>query len=319
MKLLSIIIPIYNSEKYLRDCIESVYQQELPLDDFELILINDGSTDDSFSICKEFQHLYGNIVIYSKNNEGQAVARNLGVKHARGKYIMFLDSDDRLISNTIPKLLHIAEENRTEITLSNMRVFQNDGKSKIVSDYPNYGKVVTGEYSILHGLNFGSVCARLFLREYIARYNFRFESEIKHEDVLFSIMVFSFSHRVISTDLCTYVYNWNIGSTDRSFDAINKKKSVLSDLRIVEEEKLISENDKISCQLRHYLIKHSNSIVVSNCLEVITYFFKDRDFKEHFYRVVKEKQFLPIKGKTLNWKTTLLSIFLNLCYKIGVF
>lgn len=96
MSKLSIIIPVYNSEKYLRRCIDSVTKQDPA--DCQVILIDDGSTDDSFKIMKEEAEKYNYIDIIHQKNQGVSMARNAGLKRAAGEWIYFLDSDDELVS-----------------------------------------------------------------------------------------------------------------------------------------------------------------------------------------------------------------------------
>lgn len=93
----SIIIPIYNCEKYIEKCIISVINQKY--ENFELILINDGSTDKSFEVCKKYKENDNRIICISKNNSGVSDTRNVGIKNAKGKYILFLDSDDYIEEN----------------------------------------------------------------------------------------------------------------------------------------------------------------------------------------------------------------------------
>lgn len=97
--LLSIIIPCFNSEKYISSMLDMLIEQNL--DDCEVIVINDGSTDDTFNICCRYASKYNNIRVIDKINEGVSVARNIGIEESRGKYIYFLDSDDYLEPNTL--------------------------------------------------------------------------------------------------------------------------------------------------------------------------------------------------------------------------
>ena len=113
--LLSIIIPAYNAESYLRRCIDSIFKQEINKNEFEVIIIDDGSQDKSYDIALAIASEHKNIFVYTQRNSGQAVARNIGLEKAKGKYVMFVDSDDYLIENTILKVLDIAEENQLEI------------------------------------------------------------------------------------------------------------------------------------------------------------------------------------------------------------
>lgn len=105
----SIIIPIYNVEKYLKNCIESILQQDF--DDYEILLINDGSTDNSLSICKEYQNSDKRIKTISKENAGVSSARNLGISNAVGEFIIFLDADDTLTKNVLRKIDNIIYKN----------------------------------------------------------------------------------------------------------------------------------------------------------------------------------------------------------------
>ena len=102
---LSVIIPMYNAEKYIKRCIESVYRQDLDINHFELLVVNDGSTDNSPSIVKELQKIYPNITLIDKENGGQATARNMGLEEAHGDFIMFIDADDFLIDYRIKSSL----------------------------------------------------------------------------------------------------------------------------------------------------------------------------------------------------------------------
>lgn len=105
---LSIIIPVYNTSKYLRRCLDSVVNQTLK--DIEIIVIDDGSTDDSLEIIKEYMRKYNNIKGYTKDNEGVAKTRNLGINRAKGTYIGFLDSDDYVDPGYYEELYSYAPE-----------------------------------------------------------------------------------------------------------------------------------------------------------------------------------------------------------------
>lgn len=114
---LSIIIPIYNVEKFLNKCLYSVLKQ-IEIDD-ELILVNDGSTDSSFNICKNIKEVYkkNNIILINKKNEGVAIARNTGLKKATGDYIFWMDSDDWLDDNCIKYVKDTIEQTKSDIIL----------------------------------------------------------------------------------------------------------------------------------------------------------------------------------------------------------
>ncbi|MBW1619750.1 glycosyltransferase family 2 protein [Empedobacter falsenii] len=106
---LSIIIPVYNVENYIEECVKSIRSQSLTDDEYEIILVNDGSTDNSLSICELLVNSYSNIRLFNQPNKGQSTARNVGLKHAIGSYIFFIDSDDYLKPQYLKNLLNIIE------------------------------------------------------------------------------------------------------------------------------------------------------------------------------------------------------------------
>lgn len=113
----TVIIPVFNTEKYIDECVNSIIKQNYDFDKIEVILIDDGSTDNSLMVCEKYQNLYSNIKLISQQNSGVSVARNKGIKNANGKYLMFLDSDDFLSKNAIKNLLSFFEKHYDEVDL----------------------------------------------------------------------------------------------------------------------------------------------------------------------------------------------------------
>lgn len=112
---LSIIVPVYNVEQYIRPCMESIFKQGLDDSDFELILVNDGTQDNSFGVISDIIESHQNIKILEQENSGPSIARNKGINCAQGQYLMFVDSDDLLINNSVSKLLDIAIEQSADL------------------------------------------------------------------------------------------------------------------------------------------------------------------------------------------------------------
>lgn len=106
--LISIIIPIYNISQFIEKCLQSVCGQSYPY--LEIILVNDGSTDDSDTLCHKWEFIDSRIKVYHKKNGGLSDARNYGLSKATGSYIIYLDGDDWIATNTVEKLVHIAQE-----------------------------------------------------------------------------------------------------------------------------------------------------------------------------------------------------------------
>ncbi len=112
---LSVIIPVYNAGRYIGKCLESLYRQGLVETDFEVILVDDGSQDDSLMRMKNFAALHSNIQVISQKNQGVSAARNNGLKRAEGTYVYFMDADDYLVDAALGQLLIVAETNQLEV------------------------------------------------------------------------------------------------------------------------------------------------------------------------------------------------------------
>lgn len=132
----SIIIPVYNVEAYLRECIESLIKQDYNFEKIEIILIDDGSKDNGPAICEEYAQQYPNIKFLKQKNSGVSTARNNGIKNASGKYIMILDSDDTLSSNAVSALVDFFNQHYDEIDIVTYPIkFNRNGK---ISDHTRY-------------------------------------------------------------------------------------------------------------------------------------------------------------------------------------
>ena len=113
--MVSIIVPVYNAENYLKECIESIVNQTYY--NLEIILINDGSIDGSLQLCSKYAQIYSNIIIIDSDNGGVSNARNKGIKAAKGQYIVFVDADDRLELNAVEKLLSCVEKEKVDLVI----------------------------------------------------------------------------------------------------------------------------------------------------------------------------------------------------------
>lgn len=133
--IISVIIPVFNGEKYLRKCLNSLTTQTIQT--FETIIINDGSTDNTEKIIDEYCRHHSNFVTVNQNNQGVSAARNKGLEMAQGKYILFVDSDDYLIDNMLEKMLTKATEDQSDIVVCNYFTCYRDNKYTINNQYIN--------------------------------------------------------------------------------------------------------------------------------------------------------------------------------------
>ena len=120
MPLVSIIVPVYNSEKYIEKCAISLMNQTYQ--DLEIVLVNDGSTDSSLEICRKFADLDSRFVVYDKKNEGPGFTREYGINNSKGEYLMFVDSDDYIDRNTVESMVNCMVTDNVDLVRCNVVV-----------------------------------------------------------------------------------------------------------------------------------------------------------------------------------------------------
>lgn len=185
MGKVSIIVPIYNVEKYIERCIKSLISQTYR--DIEILLINDGSLDDSKNICERYEKIDKRIKLYNKENGGLSDARNYGLKRATGEYILFVDSDDYIESNAVEVLIAEMQKDNLDIVAGNAAL-EADGEDKKYLDITKHddNKVTNGlEYyvsSIETDCFQASPWVYMYKSEIILKNNLFFEKGILHED-----------------------------------------------------------------------------------------------------------------------------------------
>ena len=194
----SIIIPVYNTEDYLRQCLESVITQSY--ENLEILCVNDGSKDNSLSILKEYQSKDDRVVVISQENGGLSAARNTGIRNATGKYLQFLDSDDLLDTNTVHELVNTAEKNQFDMLLFDAdSFFETTEIAKLKYHYKKYyyrKHSYSGVYSgmeLMQALRKNneyrsSACLMLLRREWMQNNKICFRNGILHEDNLFTFV-----------------------------------------------------------------------------------------------------------------------------------
>lgn len=223
MPKVSIVIPVYNVEKYLRECLDSVVNQTLR--DIEIICINDGSTDNSLQILAEYESVETRLKVISQENGGQSKARNVGLEVAAGEYIYFLDSDDYIKTNALEILYTIATTNNLEILYFDSEViYEND---ILKNEFPEYStaynrkKEYTGVFDgknlfcklIMDNAYAVSPCLQFAKREYLEEKHIRFFEGIIYEDNLYTFKSILQAERVAHSKDKLYVRRIRSDST----------------------------------------------------------------------------------------------------------
>lgn len=199
---ITIIIPVYNAEKYLHKCINSILRQDF--EDFELLLINDGSTDNSGEICDQYKIQDKRINVFHQINSGVSAARNKGIDNARGEWITFVDSDDYIENNYFETLkysidsdwifLNIDREINNEIITSLKFKNQKLNISDFIKKYSLYP-------------HFPGPYAKFFKTNYIRENKLRYNINLKYgEDAVFNINYMNYCKTIFTTGSSTYIY-----------------------------------------------------------------------------------------------------------------
>ena len=235
--VLTIIIPVYNAAKYLRECLDSVLNQTYK--DFEVICVNDCSTDDSLEILKEYARNDLRIkIINNEKNLGPGASRNIGIKKAKSKYITFIDADDfYLQENCFCKLLNTIEENNLDLLIFNNKEFDENTNNFIPENQKRfrfpYGKkyinhlwsdkeIEKHKFSIIP-----FPCSKIYLRDLLINNNIYFPEGIYYEDAAFSNYVSLFNKRVMVLSENFYAYRVNV-ATSTTQNIMNKFDSIVA-------------------------------------------------------------------------------------------
>lgn len=201
----SIVIPVYNTEKYLKQCLDSVLMQGL--DNIEIICVNDGSTDSSVCILEEYAAMDSRVVTITQENQGPSCARNAGIQFSKGKYICFLDSDDMLADNALVELYKMAEEKQLEILCYDASCFyeseqleKNEYKDDYYNSKKSYSEIKTGKElfcDMVEADDFcDSACLLFINRKWLEKEDIFFVPNIIHEDCMFVFECFMRAHRI---------------------------------------------------------------------------------------------------------------------------
>lgn len=223
--LVSIIIPVYNAHEFLDKCINSVINQTYK--NIELIMINDGSTDNSLEIINSYSKKYKFIHIFDQKNSGAGAARNKGIQHATGDYLLFLDSDDYIDNDYVETLINNIGNN--DVLVSGYKKIQND--KYIFTKKPTYDK-----WSLY---KFNSTSCKLYLTKFIKDNNIKYSDKFKiGEDIYFNLSILSNTNKIKSINYAGYniVVNCNSLTHTSNITKENRKTEMLSLLKNIDKE-----------------------------------------------------------------------------------
>lgn len=290
---ISIIIPVYNAQQYLTSCLESVLNQTYK--NIEIILVNDGSTDESSSIINKYKDKDKRIVVIDKENEGVSIARNIGIENATSDWIMFVDSDDILEKEAVETLANYTE-GFGEVILSRIYLLKNGEKTEALCKY-NENKIFEKEEkreleeSIFYDNKKEKISyiscpfAKLYNKKFLQENNIKFTEGLKYgEDGIFNLESFHLANKITFVNKCTYQYRINSQSVMNTYDPKlieNYTKMLLSFESVLQQFNL---SDFYKNEYLYFVLRQVNKFLKF-------YLFKTENGKEKFNELLQTEPY----------------------------
>lgn len=288
---LSIIIPAYNVEKYLAECLDSVLKQDNGK--LEIVLVDDGSTDTTWDLCRQYAEKYGCISAFTKENEGQSAARNYGLEKAKGQYVFFMDSDDCLTDGAIEKLFEKMENGENDIIIFLYKKLEDSTGEIFPCGYHLEEEKVenlTGE-ALLQYLITGRVYdwypwLLVIRRSHLMDNHLFFQKGVTFEDARWTPAVLLHASKVAYLDFPVYIYRSNrVGSTTSTFS----EKNFVSKIGVLTFIEAFSEENHFSDVTKEKLFANVANLYVSTLFDAWSF---DKEQRKKYLNVLKKYKFI---------------------------
>lgn len=292
---LSIIIPAYNSEKFIEKCLLSCLNQDISHNEYELIVVDDGSTDNTKNIVLSIKKKHNNIVYIYQENSAQGAARNNGLSKAKGEYIWFVDSDDWIAENSLGKICNrLINEKLDGILVGHATQY-----ATLLDIWENFDEkqVATGKEILKNNKFYISPTYAVWKRSYLEHYNIKYIEHLYHEDSEICPRMFYYAKKIgYIKDICYYVFP-NLNSTTRG---INPQRAfdIVTVVKNLERFRQTIKDKDIDLQLINYISMTINSSLY-NTYKLNKEQIKklDRLWYDHkyLYNVLKKSNILKYK------------------------
>ena len=301
--ILSVVVPIYNGEQKLDRCIQSILNQTY--DNFELILIDDGSIDKTAAICDEYALKDKRIVVKHIHNSGVSSARNLGIDLSRGKYLMFIDSDDYLEKEMFRIYIQEIEKAHLDVVIGQLTVI--DQEIKYINKFKRYGLI---ENDIWHDIcldskPFGYVAGKLYSMKIIKMNNIRFNIKMKsQEDLDFALSVFKLCSIFNIIQYSGYYYDYSIPQRVVPYkDLINNQLKIF---QISKKKISLSKNDiqklsdRINSLIYGYLYSGNSYYEIKSIMDSLSdknlfdFWNYSLCMDKNYYKLINNKQYFRV-------------------------
>ena len=284
--LITVIVPVYNTEKYLNRCVNSIISQIYK--NIEIILVDDGSPDNSPKLCDDLASKYNHIRVIHQENAGLSAARNTGIDNAKGKYIAFVDSDDYIEKNMIGRLYQLAEKHSAEVAM--LRYLEVTEKSKSVPVIEKEEKIYFGEevQKAFLDLKIDSVCVGLYLK--CAIQHIRFQIGKTSEDIPFNFSVFQNIERFVYVPEERYFYFYHTDSISNGqlnpnmLNYLNFRKNIYDFYCLQNNDELIEKSEVLYARAAMGLLVRMALYGISDKLNEM----EQKKNLPVFYKIIKE-------------------------------
>lgn len=308
MAELSVIVPIYNVEKYLERCIDSILAQTYT--DFELILVNDGSPDRCFEIMEQYAKKDSRIVIIHQENKGVSAARNAGLKIARGRYIGFVDPDDWIDKEMYKTMIERLDETESDIACCNWDIY-NEKMNRKEHGVQGMPTIMSNEEFLMHYFDLprtvgGTVWNKLFLKKNITE--MFDENMTMGEDAVFS------AHCCLNSNKVVYLNNVFYHNYERNNSATREKNEKLA-LILIAKRELIRLSEQVNCKMKSLAEKD----YLDSCLLYYVKYQKNKESeyykmgKNHFADYMRNNCLGVLCNKEIYWKTRMVYLLKMIC------
>ena len=319
--LLSIIVPLYNAEPYIETCIYSILGSDLDIRDYEVIIVNDGSTDNGPAIAQKIVDKHSNMQLIHQENQGLSVARNTGIKKCNGNYFWCVDADDYVDKNLRLIVDCINDNNLDILAVKELKVKENNDVIGVHCYHPSvpYEKVITGSEAIIAGYSPSSACALIVRKQFVEECGVLFKPGIAHQDVEWTYRLFPYAQRVLFSHITPYYYVHHADSISQSINPEKKLKYILDDVVIIKSfETLAFKYKEINPELSNTIYQRSRNSQLGLVLLIYNNRkqLKNLGILSTIINELKKCNLIPLKGDFLSNKKNFVKKYLNIWLRI---
>ena len=311
---------MYNAEKYIGICLDSILDSNLLKEEYEIVIVNDGSQDKSPEIAQDYAARYSNVTYLTQENQGQSTARNYGIKTCQGEYVWCVDADDKLISAQLPKLIDALDEyENLDILAVQLQNVTEEGKYldiECTQPLVEHNRIISGVEAVISGYIPSSICALIVRRELFVENDIFFVKGITHQDVELTYRLMPHAKFVMFSDIIPYLYIYHPNSTSKSLIPEKKIKYIKDDIYIIKSfQKLALSYKQDNLLLYKVIYNQSQNVLFS----LVYSLYKNKKtwcnmgINTAVVAELKKEKLYPIRGKFDSIKKTICArLFLNI-------